>query len=461
MDAVEVQYDGLIGPTHNYGGLSPGNLASETNREKPSNPRAAALQGLAKMRRLMGLGMVQAVLPPHERPNVPFLRECGFTGTDAETIEAAAKSAPEILAAASSASAMWAANAATISHSADSDDARVQITPANLLAMSHRAQEAAFTSQLMKTLFPDPAQFRHHAPLPHCGLLGDEGAANHMRFAPAHGAPGFEVFVYGRDGTTDPHGDGVHPRRQTRQAAEALARRHDLPESRALLLPQSPTAIDAGAFHNDVVAVSERNVLFAHEEAFVDPEAFAEIGRRAEETGFAVQIVKVASADVSLADAVESYLFNSQLVTRPNGRVALVVPSETEENPRTQAVLAGLASESGPIHEVHVVDVRQSMRNGGGPACLRLRIVLSDGERAAAHQGVMLDKSRLTRLEDWVSRRYRDRLTPEDLGDPALLVEGREALDELTQILDLPGGFYVFQRDGGIAATPRKVEMAD
>ncbi|HWU15518.1 MAG TPA: N-succinylarginine dihydrolase, partial [Caulobacter sp.] len=50
------------------------------------------------------------------------------------------------------------------------------------------------------------------------------------------------------------------------------------------------------------------------------------------------------------------------------------------------------------------------------------------------------------RLNAWAERRYRDRLAPADLADPSLIVESREALDELTAILDLGGDFYPFQR---------------
>ena len=74
----ETNFDGLVGPTHSYAGLSYGNVASARNQGAAGNPRKAALQGLAKMEAVAALGLVQGVLPPHERPHVPTLRALGF-----------------------------------------------------------------------------------------------------------------------------------------------------------------------------------------------------------------------------------------------------------------------------------------------------------------------------------------------------------------------------------------------
>ena len=86
---IEVQFDGLPGPTHHFGGLSQGNLASQAHAGFRSRPRAAARQSLAKMRRLLDLGAVQAVLPPLLRPDLDLLRESGFTGDDGAVLGAA------------------------------------------------------------------------------------------------------------------------------------------------------------------------------------------------------------------------------------------------------------------------------------------------------------------------------------------------------------------------------------
>ena len=442
MTAVEANADGLIGPTHSYAGLSPGNLASSLNEGQASNPRAAVLQGLEKMKRLADLGLPQFVLPPHERPDIPFLRSLGFAGSDAAVLERAWKEAPTFAAAACSASPMWAANAATVTPSADSADGRVHFTPANLHTNLHRSLEHAQTKRSLEALFPDRDRFAVHDALSPVAHLADEGAANHVRLCAAHGEPGVNLLVWGRDAFEA--WDGPFPARQTRQASEAVARRHGA--SGVVLARQSRAAIAGGTFHNDVVCVGALDTLFHHELAFEDTAAtHADI--RAAAKGFDPVFVEVSSADLPLADAISSYLFNSMLISLPGeDRLTLICPTETRDNPRAHAVAQGLVASNGPIGRVEYVDVRQSMRNGGGPACLRLRVVLTEAEVEAVHEPMRLTDERFGVLNDWANRHYRDRLTPADLTDPALLVESREALDSLATILELGGSFYPFQR---------------
>lgn len=440
--AVEANADGLIGPTHSYAGLSPGNLASSLNAGEASNPRAAVLQGLDKMKRLADLGLPQFVLPPHERPHIRFLRSLGFSGSDAQVLERAWKDAPSFAAAACSASSMWAANAATVTPSADSADGRVHFTPANLVSNLHRSLEHEQTTRALDALFPDPARFAVHDALPPVAHLADEGAANHVRLCPDHGSPGVNLLVWGREAWE--HWDGPYPARQTREASEAIARRHD---ARGVVLArQSRTAIAGGTFHNDVVCVGALDTLFHHELAFDDTVATHTAIRRAAE-GFEPIFVEIAAADLPLADAISSYLFNSMLVQLPGGdRLTLICPTETRDNARSHAVAEGLTGSNGPIGRVEYVDVRQSMRNGGGPACLRLRVVLTEAELAATNPGMRLTDELHGALSVWGATWYRDQLRPSDLADPDLLDECRGALDELTSILGLGGGFYPFQR---------------
>ncbi len=447
MNAREANFDGLVGPTHNYAGLSYGNLAATSHALEISNPREAALQGLAKMRRLLSLGLDQGVLPPHERPHVPTLRALGFAGKDVEVLEAAWKSAPELVRNVSSASAMWTANAATVCPSADSADGRIHFTPANLVAMFHRSIEPPVTSRILRAIFPEGTHFAHHEPLPANAAFGDEGAANHNRFvARDHGAEGLQLFVHGRRGFEQQGGPRRFPARQTREASEAIVRAHGV--RRALHVRQNPAAIDAGAFHNDVVAVANGPVFFYHERAFVDPDGL-ETQLRAAAPEIPFVFIRVAEKRVALGDAVRSYLFNSQLVGVPGeNRMTLILPMEAKETASTASLVEELVAAEGPIGRAEYLDVRQSMRNGGGPACLRLRVVLNDDERAALAARGLLDEALIDRLEGWVRRHYRDRLSPDDLGDPALLDESRTALDELTGILEL-GSIYDFQRAGG------------
>ena len=442
--AVEANFDGLVGPTHNYAGLSWGNVASKSNVRSVSNPKEAALQGLAKMKRLADRGYVQGILPPHERPHIPTLRELGFTGSDADILAKAAKDAPSILAAVSSASCMWTANAATVSPSADTADHRVHFTPANLSAKFHRSIEHPVTGRALKAIFADECYFAHHPALPSVSQFGDEGAANHTRLCREYGEPGVELFVYGRIAFNEQApAPRKFPARQTLEASQAIARLHGLSDRHVVFAQQNPAAIDAGVFHNDVIAVGNGNTLFYHEQAFLDEaQVLADIRSRL--TGTELQAIRVSTADVPIEDAVASYLFNSQLLNTPDGML-LAVPGECREVASVSDYLDRLVASGGPISAVEVFDVKQSMRNGGGPACLRLRVVLTDDEQQAVNQGVLLDDALYQRLTTWVEAHYRDKLTQDDLADPMLLEEVRKALDELTGILGL-GSIYDFQR---------------
>ena len=447
MTAREFNFDGLVGPSHNYAGLSFGNVASFNNVKSVSNPKEAALQGLAKMRALASRGFAQALLPPQDRPNFKLLRSVGFGGSDAEVIARAQREAPAILACAYSASPMWTANAGTVSPSADTADGRAHFTVANLNNKLHRSYEHTQTARALRAIFKDERHFAVHDALPPTPAFGDEGAANHTRLCASHGAPGIEMFAYGRvEFDPDAPSPKRFPARQTLEASQAVARLHGLEQRRTVYVQQDPDTIDQGVFHNDVIAVGNGNVLFYHQNAFADEAGVLDKLRRAmAAAGAELSPVRVDAGEVSVADAVSSYLFNSKLLSKPNGKMALVVPQECSENQAVARYLQGLAGSGGPIDELISFDLRQSMRNGGGPACLRLRVALTDAESAAMHQGVVMTEALYARLVAWVDKHYRDRLAPDDLADPALAIEIQAALDELTAILQLPG-LYEFQR---------------
>ncbi|QDU71707.1 N-succinylarginine dihydrolase [Mucisphaera calidilacus] len=447
MTTTEFQFDGLVGPTHNYAGLAPGNLASQTHRGDTASPRAAVLQGIDKAATLARLGIPQAVLPPHERPHLDLLRAAGFTGTDADLLHAAQRHAPELLAAAWSASAMWTANAATVSPAPDTADQRLHLSPANLTSALHRSLEAPFTTRLLRRIFADDTRFAVHDPLP--AALTDEGAANHTRLAPTHDNPGIEIFTYG---TAAPRGTspGPEPRRfnarQRLAASQAVARRHQLDPQRTLFLQQHPDAIDAGVFHNDVIAVGDTDLLLLHEHAYIDTDdAISQITETwNRHHAQPLIILRVHPDEVSLEDAVSSYLFNSQLLRTPDGQRLIVCPENCRQSPAVSRLLEDWQTQ-GLIHEALFFDLQQSMSNGGGPACLRLRVVLTDHQQAAIPQSLLLTERRAAQLRDWAHRTYPETLTPDDLADPKLITIARDALDELTRILNL-SNLYDFQR---------------
>ncbi|WP_121116618.1 N-succinylarginine dihydrolase [Croceibacterium ferulae] len=416
MSLTEINFDGIVGPSHNYAGLSLGNLAATAHAGEASHPRAAALQGLAKMRGNMALGLPQGVLLPLPRPNAGWLERLAWT-PEADRA---------LLAGAWSASAMWTANAATVSPAPDTADGRCHLTAANLVTMPHRAQEWPDTVRQLRLAFADGHHFAVHDAVPPC--FGDEGAANHMRMAVEHGAPGIEIFVYGRPG-------GRFPARQHEQASRAVARRHGLDPARTLFVEQAAEAIEAGAFHNDVVAVANGPVLFTHERAFADPDGtYAAIRRLLP----GAQIIVVPEAEVSLADAIASYLFNAQLLTLPDGGgMALVVPGEAWTHLRVRPFLERMLAGNGPIRQVLPVDVRESMANGGGPACLRLRVV---ADPAAVDPRFLLDETKAALLEQVIAAHWPEEIAPAQLGDPELarqIVAARHALLDALDLLEL------------------------
>ncbi|MGK9171765.1 N-succinylarginine dihydrolase [Yokenella regensburgei] len=440
MKAREVNFDGLVGPTHHYAGLSFGNEASTKHRDRLSNPRLAARQGLLKMKALSDAGFAQAVIPPQERPHLPVLRQLGFSGSDEQIIGRVATQAPRLLSAVSSASAMWVANAATVCPSADSLDGKVHLTVANLNNKFHRAIEAPTTEAVLRAIFRDENTFAVHAALPQVAMLGDEGAANHNRFGGQYGEPGVQMFVYGREegGSTAP---ARYPARQTLEASQAVARLNQVNPRQAVFAMQNPAVIDQGVFHNDVIAVSNHQLLFCHQHAFVQQSGLL-ANLRARVPGF--MALEVPNAEVSVADAVQTYLFNSQLLSRDDGSMILVLPQESHDHPGVWRYLCKLLEQENPVSELKVFDLRESMANGGGPACLRLRVVLTEAELQAVNPAVILNEDLFHALNNWIDRYYRDQLRQSDLADPLLLREGREALDALTRILRL-GSVYPFQ----------------
>ena len=412
MALIEINFDGIVGPSHNYAGLSFGNVASMGHGGQVSEPRAAALQGVDKMRSNLAFGLTQGIFVPHPRPDREWLERLGTTIGEAE---------PPLAANAMSASPMWAANAATVSPAPDTRDGKCHLTVANLRTMPHRSHEWPATLAQLRLAFGSEA-FAVHGPVP--PAFGDEGAANHMRLTAAHGEPGMEIFVYGVSG-------GAFPARQHVEASKAISRLHLVDPDRTVFAEQSEEAIAAGAFHNDVVAVANERLLFAHEQAFANRQPLLDACERLVPD---FDYVEVAEADVPLEDAIKSYLFNAQLVSPPDGQTTLIVPTEARETASVWRWLERHLSGNGPIRRVEVVDVRQSMANGGGPACLRLRVV---ADPATVDPRFMVDDAKLDRIAETIRRHWPEQVRHDELQRVSLVADVERARAALLEMLGL------------------------
>ncbi|MFW1678279.1 N-succinylarginine dihydrolase [Pontibacter sp. JAM-7] len=429
--------DGLVGPSHHFGGLAYGNLASARHHGNRSNPRQAALQGLKKMWYLHCRGFPQAILPPAQRPELSLLRAAGFSGDDNAVVYQASRQAPQLLSAAYSASSMWAANAATVTATADSHAHRLQFTPANLVSTLHRSIECCHNSRALQLIFADRGLYQHHPALPAQQCFSDEGAANHIRLFDPAGDDAINLFVYGRNDLQHVQ-TGKFPARQSQLASESIARLHRIPSAQAMFVQQSPAAINAGAFHNDVVAVGYANLLLLHAHAFADqPTQLDALKERTQHWQTPLQIIEITNEQLPLNAAINCYLFNSQLLHSTAHGWIMLAPHECAEQPEAQRVIENLLASS--IDEVVYFNLRESMHNGGGPACLRLAVPLTEAERSGMHQGVLLSPGLYQALQEWIICYYRDQLSTDSLADPSLRREHYSALEALERILQLPG----------------------
>ena len=436
----EVNFDGLIGPTHNYSGLSEGNNASKENYSSPSNPKKAALQGIKKAETLISYGSRQGFFLPHERPFIPGLKKLGFNGTDEEILSLAFRHSKVLLNNFSSASSMWAANAATISPSPDTQDNKIHLTPANLNSMFHRSIETEFTYQQCKIIFPKE-YFEIHNPAVSISGYGDEGAANHLRISKSDNEKGFEIFVYGESGFKI---DKTLVKRQALEVSRSIAINHKLDMENTFFLQQKHQAIEEGSFHNDIVSLSNKNVFIAHEDAFQNRDDLKKMLNILESKIDNFQYIEISNSEIPLKDIISSYLLNSQLITNVDNEMQLILPEEVKAYDNCLSWLDKLKQIS-DVKLFDYVDIRQSMMNGGGPACLRLKVILNDEELESLNQNFLMNNERLESIKLLIEKEYRDVLYPDDLKDPSLLDESRRVLDELTKIFGT-GSIYEFQK---------------
>lgn len=436
MTLIEVNFDTLVGPTHFFGGHSIGNLASQKNKNKKSNPKKAALEGLDKMKLLFELGIKQGFFPPSQRPDIQTLKKIGFQGSDDEIIYNSSRYDEDLYLRTCASSSMWTANMATVSSSLDTLDGKVHLTAANLTTLFHRSLEAPFNQKILQTVFANDHFFSHHPPLPSHLNFSDEGAANHTRFS-----QGFNLFVYGRDAfKTKQNSPKKYPARQTKQASQAIARMHMLDADKTIFTQQNPGMIDKGIFHNDIISTGHENLFLYYEDAFVNTSEVIEI------LAPHVNCIEISKKLLSIDDVVSSYFFNSQIVSSKKEHMILIAPIECKLNDEVNHLIKALINDnSNPLKEVRFIDVNQSLRNGGGPACLRLRVPLTEKEFKAVNEKFVFSLDTYEKLKAWIHKHYRDELTIDDLKDPQLLKESNEALDELTKLIGCKT-LYDFQK---------------
>jgi succinylarginine dihydrolase len=436
MKLVEVQVDRIVGPTHHFGGLGVGNVASHQHHGSVSNPRAAALQGLDKMRLVAGLGVPQIVLPPQKRPHVEILQNLGFAGSIEEVLAKAAIEAPEILSAAMSSSAMWTANAATVTPSVDLTSESLSVTVANLGSSLHRAIEPLESLHDLQMVFGASADVL--PPVDGGAAMRDEGAANHMRLGSDLERPGIHVFVYGDQ---DPLPGKFWPR-QTLAACQAIARRHNLRSENTFFLKQHPKAIDAGAFHNDVVAASHHNLFLHHAAAYYDAEqTLADIERRyVEICGCDLRRIEVSEKELSTEEAIGTYLFNSQIVsTTDSPSPTLLCPTQVAENENASRIVRRWVDE-GLFQRAEFLELRQSMSGGGGPACLRLRVPMNEAQLSSLKTNAFWSPSLDQKLRQVIQEDYPESLASSELSNAKLARESHAAIRRIKTILSATTG---------------------
>ncbi len=432
MTLIEVQVDRLVGPTHHFGGLGVGNLASQQHAGQISNPQAAALQGLDKMKRVAQLGVPQVILAPQPRPDFEFFKRVGFDGTETERLRQAIQSDFRVLSASLSSSAMWVANAATVSAAVDNRYGVTSLTVANLVASLHRSIEPDVTYADLRQSMPPGVKVMPH--LFGGAEMRDEGAANHMRLGSSQNIAGIHVFVYG-DGSPAPQQRWP---RQTRAACQAIARQHGLHPADTFYLKQHPDAIDAGAFHNDVVAASHHDLMLYHERAFHNADAtLAAIDQRYQQRfGRPLRREVVTSEQLSLDDSVSAYLFNSQIVSPGDTSRApvLVGPAQVRRHDQANRIVTDWCDRQ-LFSAAIFVDLDQSMAGGGGPACLRLRVPMTPVEMSQIPESVRWSESLDQRLRQIIQETYPTEFAPAHLIDASTLSKVIKAQSALRDAL--------------------------
>jgi succinylarginine dihydrolase len=432
----EVNFDGIPGPTHLFSGLAKGNLASQINEGKISSPKKAALQSLEKIKTIFDLGIKAGVIPPQRRPLLGPLTIYGIDGSIEDQLEEVFETDPKLYAGLFSSSSMWTANAATVSPSPDTEDGKLHLTIANLKTNFHRSQESFKTYDIFRKSFSTP-KISVNSPL--AGLSPDEGAANHLRLCEDYGEKGLEVFVFGFSNKEDLPKSKLFKARQSKEACQEIISKHGV--NNHYLAFQNPEAIDAGVFHNDVISTSNKNFFFYHEKTFFNNEKTVEaISQEYKDlTGKELIKLEVKEKELNLSDVVSSYLFNSQILSPANlDGMLLFAPKECEKNDKVRKYIDSIiAKDDNPLSEVQYFDLNESMQNGGGPACLRLRVVMSETEFAEINPNLVFNDELYEKLKELINEYYPDELKAEDLYEEDTLSKIGTCFDKYEEIFKI------------------------
>ena len=320
----------------------------------------------------------------------------------------------------------------------DNIDNAIHITVANLNSMMHRSIEPKFTYKMLKRILNKKVNINKS--LLNLPNIGDEGAANHIRIAERHNVPGYQIFVYSSENIS--HAKTIE--RQSLIGSKLIARKNCVEDQRVFYLQQSNRAIRYGSFHNDIVSTANENIFIYHEEAFESTQELKVILAKLKKLVPNFKPIKILNSEIDLQTIVSSYLLNSQLISLPSGGMMFLLPSEVKQYPNCMQWLEKISAEE-EIKKIKFIDVKQSMRNGGGPACLRLRMIFNENEISSVNKNFLLDDNKIDLLTNLIENKYRDRLQPDDLLDPNLADESLEILDALTKIFKT-GSIYNFQK---------------
>lgn len=422
--------DALVGPSHHFGGIAFGNKASLAHQHQASNPRKAALESLEKMRLVYECGAKQLIIPPQVRPQLSTFKQLsgtrGFTKTNLDQLF---QFAPQFLSALFSTSYMWQANAGIVSAACDAFDGLVHITPANLQSHFHRSEEVVQTAKQFKTLFEPIKKVKIHAPV--SMSFPDEGAANCIRFSSKKAESGLNFWVYSK--SQFEHPATLFPARQSKEALQLIARKHKL--KHVLFAKQSEEAINAGVFHNDVIAMGIGTLLVVHKHAYDNQKkVLDDLQEQAMHVlGEPLTIIEVSSRAMCLEEAVKSYVFNSQLIKKANGDIILLAPLTAKKYPSAKRLLAKLLKQS-HIKQVHYVPLEESMNNGGGPACLRLAMNLEKDIIQKIPKSYIFSIKRYHLLVEFVKTHYPDWIVLRHFKDPDFIQELHDIVKKLNNL---------------------------